>query len=319
MQNSLDRGSVFTTQPTTDNRSVLRRNVKHGFQYISTGVLLLILSAVMLTGVQTSSFHPDESHWIFTTRYVVLFQHRDFGSPEWDAYWVHVTPPLARYLMGMSLEAAGFDPLHVNGFWDYTKGDAENNTLGNMPAPALLTQARLAMAVAACMAVLFLFLVGRLLAGTLAGLVAAAWIALNPVPRELMDRATNDGLVLGLLLVSLWLSLRFACSSATGWRSASWGSRLAWMILLGCIFGLATSAKLTGVLGLAAFAVAIVLDTLVRWLAAGPYRAARQWRTLLSHWAQDACLISGVTLIAFLLFIFLNPALLYRRPHAVGE
>ena len=64
-----------------------------------TTALLIMMMAVMFSGVFLSRYSPDESQWIYTTRYMTLFRQGDFASPEWDD-WTHTQPPLARYVMG---------------------------------------------------------------------------------------------------------------------------------------------------------------------------------------------------------------------------
>jgi hypothetical protein len=275
---------------------------------------LFVLAALMFSGVALSRYSRDESQWIYTTRYLTLFRRADFTSPEWHNYWTQTQPPLARYVMGLSLKAASFDPLKLNGPWDFTKEDDENASLGNMPTPETLFWARLPISLFAAGAVAVLYLIGRQVVGVAGGLAAAAWLALNPRSRELMTRAESEGLFICLLLLVLWLTFRLV--SECEWsqrRGARWARPLLLTVTIGVLCGLAASAKLTGLVALVAVWLALLCDAGVRWLGEARHAPAVRRNALLRRLLAAFATIVGTGSLALLTFVLLNPAL-YARP-----
>ncbi len=268
----------------------------------------------MLSGVFLSRFHHDESQWIYTTRFLALLEQGATTSPEWDSYWLHTQPPVARYLLGLPLQLAGYNLLHLNGPWDTSLTFAQNAAQGNMPTPAQLALARLGSALAACTALLLLFRLGRRAGGLGAGLGAAGWLAGNFYARELLTRATGDGLLLALLLLTLVLTLPLADALAVLGDSTappSTARRVVGLTLvMGALIGVATATKLTAVFALPALALVLVLDPFVRRRGAAR-RATRLLRPLL----RAAAVIIGVTVVAVGLFVAVDPAV---WPHPIS-
>lgn len=286
-------------------------------QPILAGIVLLLCCAAMLSGVWLSSFHHDESQWIYTTRFLALFEQGATASPEWDSYWLHTQPPVARYLLGLPLQLAGYDLLHLNGPWDTSLTFAQNGVQGNMPTPAQLSLARLGSALAACGAILLLFWLGRQAGGWVAGLGAAVWLAGNFYARELLTRATGDGLLLALLLLTLALTVPLIAALAAATDPATtqrtWRRVVALTLALGVVIGLATAAKLTAVFALPALALALALDAGLRWW--GSDRRATAGRLLRSRLVTAVVVMIGGTGVALGCFVAVNPAL---WPHPVS-
>lgn len=274
-------------------------------------VVLLALMALMFSGVVLSRYSPDESQWIYTTRYLTLLRQGEFSSTEWDNYWTHTQPPLARYLMGSSLKLAGYDLLKVNGPWDFTKQSDENESLGNMPTPDMLLWARLPIAIVASLAVLLLYVIGNRIAGPVAGIGAAAWLAINPRSRELMTRAESDGLLICLMLAGLLISIVLVGETARSlYSGGTWRRTLLLSLLLGLVIGLATATKLTGALGLIALAFALLLDAPIQSIIRNLQFAIRErLRSLTKHLLVGGAISLVVGVVAFFVFIILNPAL----------
>jgi 4-amino-4-deoxy-L-arabinose transferase-like glycosyltransferase len=269
---------------------------------------------VMFSGVFLSRFSPDESQWIYTTRYLTLFRQGDFASPEWNNYWTHTQPPLARYMMGSSLRLAGFDLLHVNGPWDFTKEADENRALGNVPTSEMVFWARLPMGFVAAGAVLLLFLIARRIGGVPAGIGAAAWLAANPRSRELMTRAEADGLLIATILLGLYLTLVLLEQTDTMRQRPASTSRKAGIILvLGIVLGLGISTKLTGALTLFACVLILAAVSLKRWQR--NRETAALGSSLAGPLVGTCVTLIALTFIAFTLFVVLNPAL-YENPPA---
>ena len=281
---------------------------------LATWGCLFVLAALMFSGVALSRYSRDESQWIYTTRYLTLFRRADFTSPEWHNYWTQTQPPLARYVMGLSLKAAGFDLLKLNGPWDFTREDDENARLGNMPTQEMLFWARLPISLFAAGAVVVLYLIGRHVAGVAGGLAAAAWLALNPRSRELMTRAESEGLFICFLLLVLWLTFRLV--SECEWsqrRGARWARPLLLTVIIGVLCGLAASAKLTGLVALVAVWLVLLCDAGVRWLGEARLAPAVRRNALFRRLLAAFATMVGTGSLALLTFVLLNPAI-YARP-----
>ncbi len=280
-------------------------------QPLFAGIGLLLCCGAMLSGVWLARFHHDESQWIYTTRFLALFEQGATASPEWGSYWLHTQPPVARYLLGLPLQLAGYDLLHLNEPWDTSLTFAQNEAQGNMPTPAQLSLARLGSALAACGAVLLLFWLGRQAGGWVAGLAAAGWLAGNFYARELLTRATGDGLLLTLLLWTLALTvpLLTALAAATDAAAAQrpWRRVAGLTLAVGVVLGLATAAKLTAVFALPALALTLPLDAGLRWV--GSDRRVTAARLLRRRLVAAAAAILGVTAVALAVFVAVNPAL----------
>ena len=278
---------------------------------VVSGIVLLLYCIALLSGIWLSRFHHDESQWIYTTRFLALFEQGATASPEWDSYWLHTQPPVARYLLGLPLQLAGYDLLHLNGPWDTSLTFAQNGALGNMPSPAQLSLARLGSAVAACGAVLLLFWLGRQAGGWVAGLGAAGWLAGNFYARELLTRATGDGLLLALLLLALTLSVPLVAALAAATEPPlarhTWRRVVVLTLAIGVVIGVATAAKLTAIFALPALALALALDAGLRWW--GSDRRAAAVGLLRSRLVTAATVVLGVTTIALTCFVAVNPAL----------
>jgi hypothetical protein len=279
-----------------------------------TWAVLIALMGLMFSGVFLSRYAPDESQWIYTARYLELFEKRDFHSPEWHSYWTSTQPPLARYVMGTSLTLAGYDFMKLNGAWDFSRTFDENVAHGNMPAPGILFWARLPMGLIAAGAVLLLYFIGKSIGGQIAGVGAAAWLAINPHSRELMTRAEADGMLVFLMLLGLLVATNAVSENRPTRAPSMISSRyVAYALLLGLVVGLATATKLTGVLGLAAFFAVLLADATVRrFNDPNPDRVVslRNFgRRLLAATASTI----GPLVVAFFAFVGLNPAL-YDHP-----
>ncbi|MDQ6693994.1 MAG: glycosyltransferase family 39 protein [Chloroflexota bacterium] len=277
---------------------------------------LLMATALMFSGIALSPFDRDESQWIYTSRFLSLLRQGDFGSSEWNSYWAHTQPPLARYAIGSSLKIAGFDLMKVNGPWDFTKESSQNIEEGNMPSADTLFWARLPGALAASGAIVLLFLIGRQVGGTVAGAAAALWLAANPRAREIMTRAEADGLLICLLLLGVLLALKTAALWEQVQDKALSRRRLLLpLIALGVAFGLAAATKLTGAVGIGAFGLALLLDTGMRRIHkrfVGPGGNIARWQAQV---AAACVMFAGCGTVALLVFVLLNPAL-YTRPLA---
>jgi hypothetical protein len=193
-------------------------------------------------------FHGDEGASITTSRYFEYFFVRpDFDRREWrDNYSTHTQPMITRYLIGGWLRAGGYDLEKLPGGYVWDRSLEENRRLGRVPDDALLARARAPMVLCAAGAAVLLYALGRVLAGALAGLVAATLALASPLAQEYLVRARPDAPVAFFSLLALLLAVLGSRRGRLG------GLPLGWAVAVGVALGLALGTKLTAVLSLAA-------------------------------------------------------------------
>jgi hypothetical protein len=212
----------------------------------------LLVGGLLVFGraAEWSAYHGDEGHYLWSARYFDwLFVEHDLARSDWgDNYYTHTQPMFTRYLLGAWLWSRRQHPDSIPQLYDrYDHGSSleENRRAGRVPDDALLAEARAPMVVGAAVAVVLLYLLGRALAGPVAGLAAAGFALGSPFTQELMVRATPEALLACCLLFGLWLGLQGARRSRAG------GLPLGWAVPLGFVLGLAAGTKLTGFLSVA--------------------------------------------------------------------
>ena len=259
-------------------------------------VLVAAVAVVVLRGPATSQrFTIDESRWISTSRYfwITLLERDIFGEAWQPNYIVLTQPPVARYLIGAGLWLQGWSPDQLNGRYDSLRSGTWNRQMGNVPSDELLEAARRVVFVFAIGAVVLLYVVGRMLAGPLAGLAAAGLGLANPLLSTLWTRALAESILAFFTLGALALALRSMPRIGTGDVPA------AAPLLSGISFGLAAASKLSGGIGVVGLAF---FGLLQQGLA---LRAPRR-PIGLKHWFD---LVSA----AIITFVVVNP-LLYPDP-----
>ena len=194
----------------------------------------------------------DEGNWIGTTVYFQrFFVERDFSEDAWaDGYWTRTQPMVFRYLIGSWLWWRGHDLPALNPNYDYSKTIQQNRRLGLAPPDEALEDARMVTRPMSALAVTMLYLVVRVLAGPVGGLVgglAAATIATgSPYLQENLIRAKAESTLVFFLFGALFFAVLSLRRAGPNWPSARWG------ILTGLFLGLAFGTKLTTILAMVA-------------------------------------------------------------------
>ena len=264
--------------PTADDRGLTAALGRRSSVVLASAVFALA-AVVMLQRAATVGYNTNEGQRIATAQYFELvFLEGTLGGPAWEeTYWTLTQPPIARYILGAAIWLSGnpvprLDLTHrieeVRGpdrerYWDprtYTNERqlAEERRV-ERPRPAVLTAARIPMALFGAGAILLLFLLGRALAGTVAGLVAALGLLWAPLSLTLLPRAHAEAPLLFFSLLGLYLGVRAATHPVGGTRaspSRTGDARVAPTVMrglwAGVATGLATATKLSALLGLAA-------------------------------------------------------------------
>ena len=204
---------------------------------------------VFTWAARTIEYHPDESHTTFNTRYFeYLFIQHDVGRREWaDNYWTHTHPMVTRYILGAWLRTRGYDLEQMPPPHDWSKNQQENRRLGYILSPELLADARAAWVLLASVVTGLLFLLGRVLAGPLAGLTAAVLAMASPLAQERFVKVVNETPLMLFVLLSLLVAVLGVRRGRDG------GLPIRWALALGAVLGLAIGTKLTAALSVAAF------------------------------------------------------------------
>ena len=244
-------GVTVTPRPMTASRwspfhfsAVIREGV--------TVLLLGIVAAFVLYRPMTAQrFTIDESRWISTSRYFwITLVERDLFREAWRPNYIVLTqPPVARYLIGAGLALQGWTPDQLNGRYDSLRSREWNVQMGNIPDDELLRAARRVTFLFGVGAVVLLYVVGRILAGPLAGLAAAGLGLANPLLSTLWTRALAESILAFFTLGALALALRSLPRIATGDGPA------AGRLLAGASLGLAAATKLSGGIGAVGLAI----------------------------------------------------------------
>jgi hypothetical protein len=293
-------------------------------------VLGLIIAAFLVYGEATRHvrYHSDEGRYMARGRYFShLFVQHDLSRTKWgDKFETHTHPMLANYIVGGWLWGRGYDletmpppALSVQGlnFWLLFEQPMDQR-LRVEDFPELL-HAREPMIYLAAGAVSVLYVLGRILGGTVAGLAAASLMIVSPHAQEFLARAVSEPPLLFFILLSLLFSV-------LGVRRGRYGRLpLVWAVPLGVTLGLAVGTKLTALLSLAAVLAWItVLAARAAWQrrpGAPGTRLRRAWDSV-RGWSLAAAL-AMVVFVASNPHLYPNPPLhvahLFHHRAAVGE
>lgn len=272
---------------------------------ILTAVVFVVALAVFWRAAQSASYHPDESDYIWTSRYFdYLIVSRDLDNEAWDDnLWTHTQPMMTRYLIGGWLWVRGYNLSTLPApSYDWGTTYEVNKQAGHVPADWLLIAARVPSVALAAGSAVLLYWLGSLFAGHLAGVVAAALLLGNPLMRDHIVRAIPEPALVFFVLLALWLA-------AVGTRRGRGGGLpIVSALGVGVALGLALQSKLTATFSIVAFGT---WAALVVALAArrGGTQGRRSWHavaTIGGSWAA----VFGV---AAVVFVTTNPNL-YANP-----
>ena len=231
----------------------------------------------------------DESAYVAQSFYADLFLDGRRDDPAWLEYPAFDLPPLAKYLVGVSLRVAGHPrpgPM-ASASWYVDTGR-------RFETPASLVAARVPMVILGALGCVAIYAIGTRAFGRASGLVAAGLLMASPLYYLHARRAMSDipaescglvALAMGLAAWSRWVSGREL------WRAAA-GMTLG----AGAFTGLAVLAKLNG---------SIAGMILGAWAVLGLVVGRGGWL------AKVGLVLSTVAagLVAFAAFVALDPFL----------
>jgi hypothetical protein len=200
-------------------------------------VVFALAAAVLLWRAERVGYNTDEGQHVATAGYFrLVFLEGTLGGPAWDeTYWTLTQPSLPRYILGAAIWLSGnpLPPLDLEHRIREVRGPDRERYLDprtyaderrlaqerqvERPRPAVLTAARVPMALLGAGSVALLFLIGRALGGTVAGLVAALGLLAAPLALTLLPRAHAEAPLLFFTLLGLLLGIHAArAATATG-------------------------------------------------------------------------------------------------------
>jgi Dolichyl-phosphate-mannose-protein mannosyltransferase len=255
------------------------------------GVVFAVALWVNLSAVPTTEFHRDEARWVYRARF--LGELRNPTGEYWrESELMLGQPPLGSYLMGLGLTLQGRD-LDTNGFYNFHFGREWNWRHGNMPDEADLAAARRTNSVIGALIAMSVYLIASGLLNPVAGIAAVALLVPHPLSLYLSSLAGSDALV--TLLVALAALVAMALAERPTWPRA---------LLLGALFGLGGSAKLSPLALAIPIAAAGVVLIIQGWRGSGRnarHDGALGWRLVV----QPA--LAAATFIASYPYLWSDP------------
>ena len=255
------------------------------------------------SGVHSEPSFVDEWAYLSQAYFADLFTSGRHDDPAWLEYPGYDLPPLPKYQIGIALRLAGLPrpPREMMIRW---YGDTSTKT----GTTAMLMAARWPSVLWGGVGCAMIYAIGVQVSGRRLGILAAFFLALNPLYRLHARRAMSDvpaeALILATLAVGLWAYTRRANDSRS--------RRITLFIttpIVGILGGLAVLAKLNGSLALMTIGLWSLWDVAIAWSlrnkAVNPYGHVTRVALKDSLWSLFATAIAG--LIGFVTFTILNP------------
>lgn len=279
---------------------------KRGRIPLAAAVVFLVACASFFWKIDREPHFIDESAYISQTYFFTLLSEGKIDDSAWIEYPAVDLPPLPKYLIGMFLVQAGE---RIPGR-DAARAWYLDQSI-RCETDAMLWIARYPSVLLGGIGCAAIFAIGRIVWGrTSAGLLAALFLAINPLYRLHARRAMADvpaeAMILCSIAIAAW-AWRAAIQASSGSPKGSPNTprlsvakRLSAWVVAGGFAGLAVLAKLNGGLGL------MTIGAIAVWGSV----AARRTRSMRLEFLAAAILASAA---AFVTFAALNPTV-YARP-----
>lgn len=194
--------------------------------------IFLLASIVYISGIDSTTFHQDESRWLNRAHYFTDLA--DPFGPTWnDQYLTRGQPPVGSYMMGLGLLLQGRD-LNTNAAYDFRRTQEFNRDVGAYPDDDDLVAGRRTNSILGAMAAAVVYLVVRHLTNPFGGLVGALFLIANPL------QAWHNRLALADTTLTITLALLLLCVIRL-MRKPSW----TWALLVGVLIGIGGANKFT--------------------------------------------------------------------------
>lgn len=272
-----------------------------GIEAILTLGVLFVGGWSQIEAGRAAGFNWDESRYIDRARFFsYAFIKHDFSRRRWsDSESTHTQPMLTNFLVGGWLAVRGYNVqrLRVVPRYDHARSPEENSRRVRRVNKRLLAAAREPMVPLGAAVAAVLYILGRLLGGRVAGLVAVGFALGSPLLRDYLPQARSE------CLLSLWILLGLLLAYLSARRAASLSST--WFGELGLMLGFAPSTKLAGALSLAAI---LVWGLVSAAQAGGRAYCSGQQAVLKSAWRASRGWLLAVG-VAGSVFVLSNPHL----------
>jgi hypothetical protein len=235
--------------------------------WVAAAAILLASFLVFAAGVPSEPVFVDETAYVVQSYFYDLLLSGKRDDWAWIEYHAYDLPPLPKYLIGFTVESAGYRPpdrtLAGRWFLEITRP---------LVPDAMILEARWPSVALGALGCLGLFALGAAAGDRRLGLLSAALLALNPLYTLMSRRAMADIPAECFLLLTLALALHAWRQTLVG--CPAWISAALWTVA-GVLLGLAVLSKLTGLLAefvlvaWAALTLALTRFPLVRRLAVG--------------------------------------------------
>ena len=219
-------------------------------RWLELGMIGGLLLAIFCINIRHASFHPDESHWIASSRSFEAFVGGQWDSPIWrQSYWTLTQPPVTRYIIGIGRRLGGYQQVNIP--WDFRQDDRANLARGAMPGADLLWWARLPMAILAVVSGIVAFILVRRAAGRIAGYLTLLLFVANPYFLSNLGRAMGESPLLTATLLAILCgdqALRRwqPVAAQTVHSLAAFLRPALWFGAMGLFCGIAGATKLNG-------------------------------------------------------------------------
>jgi 4-amino-4-deoxy-L-arabinose transferase-like glycosyltransferase len=242
-------------------------------------------------GIPAEKAFVDEWAYVSQSYYADLYLSGKWDDRAWLDYPAYDLPPLPKYTIGLALMVQGYPRPRRASAVDWYR-----NTASTAGPYSMLVAARWPSATFGALGCVAIFCLGSLAFGRPVGLIAAFFLALNPLYTLHARRAMSDVPAEAFLLATEALALLLIVRP--GRPGLSW---FAGWLGVGILGGLAVLSKLNG---------SLALMTVVAWAAVGvfvlPLPTSRRWAL-----ATAAILAGAVGLLTFTLgnpFLTARPA-----------
>lgn len=309
--------------------------MRRGLVWVTAWAALTLVTVGASVEHRRTPVDPDEIYWIGSAYYYHLaFERREWRHPDWTLMSARENPPVSKYVMGLGLALAGqwivdremlgcfvvmFRDPRKWGEGAYLErrlrdvaGMTEERCARPLGGPGvtnkggLLSLARRTMLVTTVLASLVVLALGWSVASPAAGLVASQLFLLHPITAFTYNHAMADAVALlfsALAALAAWHFVR-RFMDAERVRPGE-GVRL--VLFNGAALALACGAKMNSLI------MVMVFGAAVGALAIDAVRADQGVRA-----RQSIAYGAAVLVVAFALFVMINPAILADVPGALG-
>jgi hypothetical protein len=258
-------------------------------------------------GDDTPAFHIDEAHKLGEAFFFhLLFKLRDLDHPAWtEDFYARTNPPVAKYIFGAVLAAAGHPVRDQRQQKDFEAGWQSPEKLRELVPDGMIRVTRSISIVFGAGLCMLVFVIARRAAGTPAGLIAVVLLLGNPSFSQTAQRGLTDTILLLHLALIVPVTLWAASILHRYWQGRIAGGVVrrscillgATVLMPGVAIALATGSKLNGWLTGPSYAAGVIVAAIV-CMSGYPL-----WRRFAL--AFSAASLAGVTAVA--LFIGINP------------